>query len=69
MARKALLLCLIATTAMAISCARSQTNSPPAKPPKIFKLIGVVVSVDTDKNRLIVQHGNIPGFMAAMTMP
>jgi protein SCO1 len=70
MKHKALLLCLVAIVAMAISCARSQTtNLPAAKLPKVFKLTGVVKSVDTEKGRLIVQHGDIPGFMAAMTMP
>ena len=69
MVRKTLLLCLIATMAMAASCARAQTNPPPSKAPKVFKLTGVVKSVDTEKGRLIVQHGDIPGFMAAMTMP
>jgi Cu/Ag efflux protein CusF len=37
--------------------------------PKRFELAGVVRSVDTKQQKLVVQHGDIPGFMAAMTMP
>ncbi len=33
-----------------------------------FKLTGTVKSVDIDSGRVLVQHGEIPGFMAAMTM-
>ena len=36
---------------------------------KRFELSGVVKSVDTKQQKLVVQHGDIPGFMAAMTMP
>ena len=36
--------------------------------PKRYALDGVVKSVDTAKHSLVVQHGDIPGFMAAMTM-
>jgi Cu/Ag efflux protein CusF len=46
---------------------------PPAAPPasvviQRFKLTGTVKSVDAAKGRLVVQHGDIPGFMGAMTM-
>jgi Cu/Ag efflux protein CusF len=33
-----------------------------------FKLTGTVKSVDAANGRLVVQHGDIPGFMGAMTM-
>lgn len=33
-----------------------------------FKLTGTVQSVDAANGRLVVQHGDIPGFMGAMTM-
>jgi Cu/Ag efflux protein CusF len=36
---------------------------------KRFELSGVVKSVDSKQQKLVVQHGDIPGFMAAMTMP
>ncbi len=48
------------------------TEAPhaPAGPPSTqrFKLTGTVKSVDIDSGRVLVQHGEIPGFMAAMTM-
>jgi Cu/Ag efflux protein CusF len=71
MKHKTLLLCLFAVMTLAVSSPATwaQTNPPPAKPPKVYKLTGVVKSVDTKNGRLIVQHGDIPGFMAAMTMP
>jgi protein SCO1/2 len=34
-----------------------------------YELRGRVVSVDADSHRLTVSHEDIPGFMAAMTMP
>jgi Cu/Ag efflux protein CusF len=36
---------------------------------KRFELSGIVKSVDSKQQKLVVQHGDIPGFMAAMTMP
>jgi protein SCO1 len=36
--------------------------------PRIFHLEGTVVSVDKDKQQLVVSHKEIPGLMAAMTM-
>ncbi len=33
-----------------------------------YKMQGTVKSVDTKDHKLTVQHGDIPGFMAAMTM-
>jgi Cu/Ag efflux protein CusF/mono/diheme cytochrome c family protein len=33
-----------------------------------FKLTGTIKSVDTQSGRVLVQHGDIPGFMGAMTM-
>jgi Cu/Ag efflux protein CusF len=46
----------------------SQTN-PAAAQPKVYKLKGVVKSVDEKSRRVTVAHDDIPGFMAAMTMP
>jgi len=40
----------------------------PAAPSQHFKLTGTVRAVDAAAGRLVVQHGNIPGFMGAMTM-
>jgi protein SCO1/2 len=36
---------------------------------KHFKLAGTVKSVDAKNHKLVVDHKDIPGFMAAMTMP
>jgi protein SCO1/2 len=36
---------------------------------KHFKLAGTVKSVDAKDHKLVVDHKEIPGFMAAMTMP
>lgn len=46
-----------------------ETESAAATAPKRFVLDGIVKSVDIDHRTLVVQHGDIPGFMAAMTMP
>ncbi len=46
----------------------AETSGAPTAP-KRFALAGVVQSVDTTQHRLVVQHGDIPGFMSAMTMP
>jgi protein SCO1 len=34
-----------------------------------YHLAGTVVSIDKEQQHLIVNHGDIPGFMSAMTMP
>ena len=34
-----------------------------------YKLTGTVKSVDTKGRKVVVDHKDIPGFMAAMTMP
>jgi protein SCO1/2 len=41
----------------------------PAEGPQRYHLDGRVVSVDTAKQQVVVDAGDIPGFMAAMTMP
>jgi Cu/Ag efflux protein CusF len=45
-----------------------EAKSSPAAP-KHFEVTGIVKSVDAKQHTLMVQHGDIPGFMAAMTMP
>jgi protein SCO1/2 len=34
-----------------------------------YPLEGTVLAINRDSRRLVVQHGDIPGFMPAMTMP
>jgi protein SCO1/2 len=53
---------------------KSQANGQGSAKPgttqtKHFKLAGTVKSVDAKGHSLLVQHGDIPGFMPAMTMP
>jgi Cu/Ag efflux protein CusF len=45
----------------------AQTNNQQANV-KHYKMQGTVKSVDSKDHKLTVQHGDIPGFMAAMTM-
>ena len=40
-----------------------------SRPPREVELRGVVVSVDLPKQEITIQHGDIPRFMPAMTMP
>jgi Cu/Ag efflux protein CusF len=44
-----------------------QARSAPA-PARRFRLAGTVKSVDAAAERLVIQHGDIPGLMGAMTM-
>ncbi len=36
---------------------------------KRYHLAGTIMSIDKEQGHLIVNHGDIPGFMSAMTMP
>jgi Cu/Ag efflux protein CusF len=45
----------------------AQAQPQPGQPAK-FDLKGKVISVDRAAKKLTVDHGNIPGFMGAMTM-
>jgi len=54
--------------------AASSEPQPASQPtgdsePKRYHLEGTVVSIDREQKRLIVDGKDIPGFMAAMTMP
>ena len=44
-------------------------SQPTADAPKRYHLEGTVVSIDRQQKRVIVDGKDIPGFMAAMTMP
>jgi Cu/Ag efflux protein CusF len=67
---------LIVTIATGISvsaglagCGSSkQAQQQQAEGPKRYKLEGRVVSVETAKQQVVVDAGDIPGFMMAMTM-
>lgn len=43
--------------------------SPPSASAKRYPLKGVVVTVAASRPQIVVRHEEIPGFMAAMTMP
>jgi protein SCO1/2 len=47
----------------------SSLTSACLKQPREVELRGVVVSVDLPKREITIQHGDIPRFMPAMTMP
>ena len=53
-------LCLLIAIA-AFSCRGEQTTS--------YQLTGQILVVKPDTNEVLVKHGDIPGFMPAMTMP
>lgn len=68
------ILCAIALCIPAGIRAQAQTKDKDAKTApkstaKVYKLVGTVKSVDTRGRSLTVDHKDIPGFMAAMTMP
>lgn len=50
-------------------CGSSKPAQQPAEGPQRYHLDGRVVSVETAKQQVVVDAGDIPGFMAAMTMP
>ena len=59
---------VIAVPSVTLNAAWNQAGAQDAKP-KVFKLKGVVQAVDTTNRKITVKHEDIPGFMAAMTMP
>src|SRR5579862_8804955 len=48
---------------------QNQGQGQAAAAEKRYHLAGTVVSIDKEQQHLIVNHGDIPGFMSAMTMP
>ena len=53
----------LALLSLSIACQR-QAESPPRR----YHLKGTIVRVDRGNAQLVVNHEEIPGFMAAMTM-
>jgi hypothetical protein len=49
-------------------CRSSEPPKQPAEGPQRYHLEGRVVSVETAKQQVVVDAGDIPGFMGAMTM-
>lgn len=60
-----MLLALLCMASASFSC-REPSASPNAKR---YDLKGKVVSVDKAEHRVQIEHGEIPGYMGAMTMP
>jgi protein SCO1/2 len=50
-------------------CGSPKPAQQPAEGPKRYQLAGRVVSVQANSQQVVVDHGDIPGFMSAMTMP
>jgi protein SCO1 len=44
-------------------------SQQPEQGPRRYSLAGRVVSVNPASQQVVVDHGDIPGFMSAMTMP
>jgi hypothetical protein len=49
-------------------CGSAKPPQQPAEGPQRYHLAGRVVSVETAKQQVVVDAGDIPGFMMAMTM-
>jgi|SRR5579863_3386128 len=58
----------ISISAGLTGCGSSKPAQQPAEGPQRYHLDGRVVSVETVKQQVVVDAGDIPGFMAAMTM-
>lgn len=62
--RKGLLGCVLMLSLSLAACGSANQSRV-----RRYHLSGTVVQVDKSQNRLVVDHKEIPGFMAAMTMP
>jgi len=58
----------ISLSAGLAGCGSSKPAQQPAEGPQRYHLAGRVVSVETAKKQVVVDAGDIPGFMMAMTM-
>jgi Cu/Ag efflux protein CusF len=58
----------ISFSAGVAGCGSSKQTQQPAEGPHRYHLAGRVVSVETGKQQVVVDAGDIPGFMMAMTM-
>lgn len=66
MIKHRLTLLLLPTLLLVTACGH---RNQPAGSEKRYPIEGEIVSVDKAKNLLTVKHGDIPGYMQAMTMP
>jgi Cu/Ag efflux protein CusF len=58
----------ISFAAALAGCGAPKPAQQPAEGPKRYQLTGRVVSVQATNQQVVVDHGDIPGFMSAMTM-
>lgn len=58
----------VSLSAVLAGCGSPKPAQQSADGPKRYKLAGRVVSVETAKQQVVVDAGEIPGFMMAMTM-
>jgi protein SCO1/2 len=64
----AMRLVLGALLGLALAGCGSQAPAPEAQEQR-YALKGTVISIDREQRRIVVDHEDIPGFMAAMAMP
>jgi Cu/Ag efflux protein CusF len=64
----AALLVLMSVLTFSCSSPAPSKSAEPDQGPKHYALTGRVVSIEKDKKQVTVDAGDIPGFMAAMTM-
>lgn len=65
----AVLAALLGPLLLGSGCRPASTPAPAAQASQRYRLTGVIVSVSPSTGELTVRHGDIPGFMPAMTMP
>jgi protein SCO1 len=59
----------LCTAACGGGASQNQNQGQTETAEKRYHLAGTIVSIDKEQRHLIVNHGDIPGFMSAMTMP
>ena len=59
----------LSVSALMAGCGTSKPAAPAQDSGvRRYQLHGTVISIDKDKKQVVVDHGEIPGFMMAMTM-
>ncbi|MEZ5283554.1 MAG: SCO family protein [Vicinamibacterales bacterium] len=58
--------CLILCATLAAACGRAPEPAPPSQ---TYELSGQILAVRPEQGEVLIRHGDIPGFMPAMTMP
>ena len=61
--RSALISAALVSMALLLGCSSASSK------PTLYKMAGMVVSVDPASHQATISHDAIPGFMEAMTMP